>query len=124
MYVHVLYLLPLHSSNWLPIEWRIRLKLATMTFKALRTGRPPYLTDQLQYYQPTRSLCSSGSHHLVKPRHNLSFGSCAFRISAPRIHCLPIFVKHSHFLLSDVISKRTTFSQPFPPPSDPPANAP
>jgi len=33
-------------------------------------------------------------------------------------------VKHSHFLLSDVISKRTTFSQPFPPPSDPPANAP
>ena len=35
------------------------------------------------------------------------------------IHCLPIFVKHSHFLLSDVISKRTTFSQPFPPPSDP-----
>jgi len=40
------------------------------------------------------------------------------------IHCLPIFVKHSHFLLSDVISKRTTFSQPFLPPSDPPANAP
>jgi len=37
---------------------------------------------------------------------------------------LPIFVKPSHFLLSDVISKRTTFSQPFPPPSDPPANAP
>jgi len=42
----------------------------------------------------------------------------------PLIHCLPIFVKHSHFLLSDVISKRITFSQPFPPPSDPPANAP
>jgi len=31
-------------------------------------------------------------------------------------------VKHSHFLLSDVISKRITFSQPFPPPSDPPAD--
>ena len=27
-------------------------------------------------------------------------------------------------LLSDVISKRITFSQPFPPPSDQPANAP
>jgi len=39
-------------------------------------------------------------------------------------YCLPIFVKPSHFLLSDVISKRTTFSQPFLPPSDPPANAP
>ena len=33
------------------------------------------------------------------------------------IHCLPIFAKPSHFLLSDVISKRTTFSQPFPPPA-------
>jgi len=42
----------------------------TMTFKALHTGRQPYLTDQLQYYQPTRSLRSSGSYHLVKPRHN------------------------------------------------------
>ena len=29
---------------WLPVEWRIRFKLATMTFKALHTGRPPYLT--------------------------------------------------------------------------------
>jgi len=33
-------------------------------------------------------------------------------------------VKPSQVSLSDVISKRTTFSQPFPPPSDPPANAP
>jgi len=33
-------------------------------------------------------------------------------------------VKPSQFLLSDVISKRTTFSQPLTPPSDPPANAP
>jgi len=28
----------LHS---IPVEWRIRFKLATMTFKALHTGRPP-----------------------------------------------------------------------------------
>jgi len=40
------------------------------------------------------------------------------------ICCLPIFVKPIQFLLSDVISKRTTFSQPFRPPSDPPVNAP
>jgi len=40
------------------------------------------------------------------------------------IHCLPIFVKPSHFLLSDVISKRITFSQHFLPPTEPPANAP
>ena len=52
----------LKQLHWLPAEWPIRFKLATMTFKALHTGHPPYLTDQLQYYQPTRSLRSSGSH--------------------------------------------------------------
>jgi len=35
----------LKQLHWLPIEWRIWFKLATLTFKALHTGRPPYLTD-------------------------------------------------------------------------------
>jgi len=70
-------------------------------FKALHTGRPPYLTDQLQYYQPTRSLCSSGSHQLVKPRHNLSFESCAFRISAPHIwNSLPTNIREAQSVLT------------------------
>ena len=117
----------LKSTHWLPAEWYIRLKLATMTFKALHTGRPPYLTDQLQYYQPTRSLRSSDSHQLVKPQvmtclSDLELSTSLLHIFG--IHCLPIFAKPSQFLLSDVISKRTIFSQPFPPPSDPPANAP
>jgi len=33
----------LKEFHWLPIEWHIRFKLATMTFKALDTDRPPYL---------------------------------------------------------------------------------
>jgi len=41
---------------WLPLEWRIQFKLATLTFKALHTGRPPYLTDLLQHHQSTRSF--------------------------------------------------------------------
>jgi len=32
------------------LEWRIQFKLATLTFKALHTGRPPYLTDLLQHH--------------------------------------------------------------------------
>jgi len=31
----------LKQLHWLPVEWRIRFKLATMTFTALHTGRPP-----------------------------------------------------------------------------------
>jgi len=42
----------LKQLHLLPVDWRIRFKLASMTFKTLHKGRPPYLTDQLQYYQP------------------------------------------------------------------------
>jgi len=75
----------LKQLHWLPLDWRIQFKLATLTFKALHTGRPPYLTDLLQHHQSTRSFRSSSSHQLFIPRHNLSFGFRAFRFSAPRI---------------------------------------
>jgi len=60
----------LKQLHWLPIEWRIRfIKLATMTFKALHTDHPPYLSDLLQHHEPKRSLGSSSSHQLLVPRH-------------------------------------------------------
>ena len=97
----------LNQLHWLPIEWRIRFKLATLTFKALHTGRPPYLSDLLQYHEPTRSLRSSCSHQLSVPRQNLTFGSRAFRFSAPRVwNSLPVSI---HFQTS---FKDTIFSQP------------
>jgi len=37
--------------NWLPVEWQIRFKLATSTYKTLHTVHPPYLTDLLQYHK-------------------------------------------------------------------------
>ena len=84
---------------WLPIEWRIRFKLATLTFKALRTGYPPYLSNLLQYHEPVRSLRSSSSHYLSVFRHNLKFGSRAFRSSAPRVwNSLPISIRESQSL--------------------------
>ena len=60
----------LKQLHWLPIEWRIRFKLATMTFKALHTDRPPYLSDLLQHHEPKRSLRSSSSHQLLVPATN------------------------------------------------------
>ena len=32
----------LKQLHWLPVEWRIKFKIATLTFKALETGQPPY----------------------------------------------------------------------------------
>ena len=56
-------------------------------------------TDLLQYREPTRSLCSSNSHQLSVPCHNLSFESCAFRFSAPRVlNSLPVSIRESQSL--------------------------
>jgi len=89
----------LKQLHWLAIEWRIRFKLATLTFKALHIGRPPYLSDLLHYHEPMRSLRSSSSHQLSVPRQNLSFGSRAFRFSAPRVwNPLPVSIRESHSL--------------------------
>jgi len=86
-YTQELFLTQLHLKqlHWLPTEWRIQFKLATLTFKALHTGHPPYLSDLLQHHEPTRSLRSSSSHQLSVPRHNLTFGSHTFRSSALRV---------------------------------------
>jgi len=86
-----------------PIYWdlltSIPFKLATLTFKALHTGRPPYLSDLLQHHQPTRFLHSSSSHQLSVPRHNLTVGSRALRFSTPRVwNSLPVSIRESQSL--------------------------
>jgi len=81
--------------HWLPIEWRIRFKLATLTYKALQTGRPPYLAV-IQFHTTPKSTRSSSTQLLFVPRHNLSFGSRAFRVSAPKVwNTLSLHIRQS-----------------------------
>ena len=48
---------------------------------------------------PTRSLRSSSTHQLSVPRHNLTFGSRAFRFSAPGVwNSLPVSIRESQSL--------------------------
>ena len=76
----------LKQLHWLLVEWRIKFKIATLTFKALETGQSPYLAQQLCAYAPTRALRSSTSKLLQVPRtNNLRFGSCSFCASAPTL---------------------------------------
>ena len=66
------------------------------SLEALHTGRSPYLSDLLQYHEPTRSLRSSSSRQLSAPRRNLTFWSCAFRFSAPRVwNLLPVSIRET-----------------------------
>ena len=86
----------LKELHWLPVEWRIRLKLACLVHKILNTGHAPYLTELLQYHKPARSTRSSASHLLSVPRHNLSFGARAFGVAAPKIwNSIPLHICQS-----------------------------
>ena len=81
----------LKQLHWLPIEW-----LAWLVHKILNTGHPPYLTELIQYHKPSRSTRSSASHLLSVPRHNLSFGARAFRVTAPKIwNSIPLHIRQS-----------------------------
>jgi len=86
----------LQNLHWLPIERRVHFKLATLAYKALHTGQPPYLSELLQHYEPIYTLRSSSSFQLCVPRHNFEFGSRAFRILAPKIwNLLPASIRNS-----------------------------
>jgi hypothetical protein len=43
----------LKSLHWLPVEYRVRFKINTMTYKALHTGQPVYLSSHLNPYTCT-----------------------------------------------------------------------
>ena len=115
----------LKQLHWLPIEWRIRFKLACLVHKILNTGHPPYLTELIQHHKPSRSTRSSASHLLSVPRHNLSFGARAFRVAAPKIwNSIPLHIRQSQSYSSFRRYLKTHyFFQPILPPSGP-CNAP
>ena len=92
-YWNIMFILQLH---WLPIEWRIRFKLACLVHKILNTGHPPYLTELLKYHKPSRSTRPSASHLLSVPRHSLSYSARAFRVAAPKIwNSIPLHIRQS-----------------------------
>ncbi|XP_073513419.1 uncharacterized protein [Phyllobates terribilis] len=47
------------SLHWLPIQYRVRFKLITLTHKALHASVPPYISSLVSVYHPTRALRSA-----------------------------------------------------------------
>ncbi len=58
----------LQSLHWLPIKFRISYKIVLLTYKAINGLAPAYLTSLLSCYNPTHSLRSQNSGHLLVPR--------------------------------------------------------
>ena len=89
----------LRRLHWLPIEWRIQHKIATLAFKARSAAAPNYLCNLVSAYAPSRSLRSSVANLLTVPPHKLTFGSRAFRVAAPTIwNSLPDDIRSSNSL--------------------------
>ena len=61
----------LKRLQWLPVHTRIEFKILLITFKALNDLTPPYITDILQPYVPSRTLRSATKNLLVVPPTNL-----------------------------------------------------
>ena len=74
----------LRSLHWLPVEHRVDFKLLLLTFKSLNGLAPPYLSDLLTPYCPSRALRSANAGYLIIPRINKkTSGGRAFSYRAP-----------------------------------------
>ena len=82
---------------WLPIERRIEFKILCMTYKSLKDLAPPYLSDLVKVYIPSRALRSSDQGLLCVPKSQTKkFGTRSFANAAPvHYNALPLEVHTS-----------------------------
>ena len=74
----------LKDLHWLPVQQRIEYKLLLLTFKALNSLCPEYISDLITPYVPGRSLRSSTENFLVCPKYRLkTYGGRSFATAAP-----------------------------------------
>jgi len=86
----------LKQLHWLPVEWRIKFKIACITYKTISTTQPAYLYSSLKHYTPSHTLRSSDSKLLFVPRVRTCLGSCSFAVAAPTIwNSLPLAIRSS-----------------------------
>uniref|UniRef100_A0A8C6LWZ0 Reverse transcriptase domain-containing protein n=1 Tax=Nothobranchius furzeri TaxID=105023 RepID=A0A8C6LWZ0_NOTFU len=83
--------------HWLPVIFRVQFKLLTFVFKVLNDLAPPYLSDLLTPYVPTRTLRSADLLLLCTPQMRFkSRGERAFVHAAPKLwNSLPIGVRQA-----------------------------
>ena len=85
----------LKSLHWLPVQFRIKHKICTLTYKVIHSCQPVYLHNLLKPLNITRNLCSSDDDQLVVPRVSSKMGERAFSVAAPPQlwNCIPLEIK-------------------------------
>ena len=90
----------LKTLHWLPVHQRINYKILLLTFHALNSLAPSYLTELLVPHVPLRNLRSTSQNLLTIPKtSSRTFGDRAFAFAAPTLwNSLPCEMR----LISDI----------------------
>lgn len=73
----------IYHLHWLPIDFRIKFKLAKLAFTFCSSSSPPYLASLVRPYTPSRDLRSSNTHLLTVLKYRLQIATRGFRVAAP-----------------------------------------
>ena len=87
----------LKDLHWLPVEQRIQFKVLLMCFKSLRGLAPPYLSELITPYIPSRALRSADNYLLdIPPSRLKTFGDRSFAVAGPKLwNALPLKIRES-----------------------------
>ena len=85
----------LAELHWLSVEKRIIFKILLLTYKALHSQAPIYISELLVPYKPARTLRSSSALLLKQHKYNLkNYGYHQFQVSVPCLwNSLPKSIK-------------------------------
>jgi len=75
----------IRALHWLPVKERITYKMAVITYLALNTGKPSYLSNWLVKKSSDRSLRSNAKCLLQIPFCSIKTADPAFKFSAPKV---------------------------------------
>ena len=100
IYTWICFILPslplLKQLRWIPLVYRIKFKLATVTYRTLSTQQPTYLVNLLHFSDISRTLGSSVSKQRFVPKTKLNIDERAFSVAATTLwNQLPFTSKYS-----------------------------
>ena len=87
----------LRTSHWLPVKARIQYIIACLCFQCIyQNSMPPYISDPLHPYCPSRTLRSLDTSLLTLPRFSLkTFGKRSFSVFGPTVwNLLPLSLRN------------------------------
>ena len=90
----------LRSLHWLPVHRRVEFKLLVYAFKSIHQQAPPYMTEMLTRYRPSRTLRSSNSVTLSVPKvRTTTFGDRQFNTATSKLwNALPHSIRNAKTL--------------------------